>query len=406
MIRSLFRIGISPDNPRTPHAGAATMNAPSAGGSANAGSGQTPQAPVMLRPFTIGAREHIEGPFDDFSVALSAANTTTRGPIDVPAYGYLRNVWLYAQATGGTSSVNLVSQGDGPFIVYSEIVLMDVNGAPIVGPFNGFDLAMVNKYGGYVWQSDPAVMPTFSAISVAGNFQFALRIPVEITARDALGSLPNQNAAATYKVRYVINTTGNLYSAGTITLAATLRTRLQLEAWSQPTDVDALGQPQATMPPALGTTQFWSKFVKSVSTGQQTVQFPRVGNLIRQVIIEQYDAAGPPAVRQTANFPDPVQLLWDGRIIQNIIRDEFRQQITERWGYPGATGVYAQTELDNGIFIFDFSHDLDGHPGNELRDLYLPTTQASRLELFGTFVAGSSVILTNDVAPTGPIQTM
>lgn len=39
-----------------------------------------------------------------------------------------------------------------------------------------------------------------------------LNIPVEITSRDGLGSLPNLTSAATYKLFYSINSSGNIYS--------------------------------------------------------------------------------------------------------------------------------------------------------------------------------------------------
>ena len=57
-----------------------------------------------------------------------------------------------------------------------------------------------------------------------------------------------------------------------------------------------------------------------------------------------------------------------------------------------------------GVWLEDFAHEFDGKIGNELRDGWLGTVQSTRLELSGTFgSAGTLTILTNDVAPAGPI---
>ncbi|NEC08660.1 hypothetical protein, partial [Streptomyces sp. SID7909] len=90
--------------------------------------------------------------------------------------------------------------------VISEIALIDVNGAPVVGPFSGYDLYLINKYGGYGYASDPKQSPMYSGVSATGgNFRMLLRVPVEFSAREGLGALPNANAASTWKLRVTLN---------------------------------------------------------------------------------------------------------------------------------------------------------------------------------------------------------
>jgi hypothetical protein len=62
----------------------------------------------------------------------------------------------------------------------------------------------------------------------------------------------------------------------------------------------------------------------------------------------------------------------------------------ERYGFDPDTGVIA----------YPFTHDFDGHPGNEMKDLWMPSMQSSRLEIRGTFgEAGTLSVLTNDIRP-------
>src|SRR6185369_877017 len=168
-----------------------------------------PSAPQALAAFTRAAREHVE-PFDDRSIQMTTAQIAV-GPIDVPAYGFLRHIWVLVEATGGTVNA-AVAREDAPWIALDNIQLTDVNGTQLVGPISGYDLYLINKYGAYTFQCDPNNGPAFGAVVAAGNFSFAFRIPVEIAQRDALGALPNQNSASTYKVAYAVSASGVVYS--------------------------------------------------------------------------------------------------------------------------------------------------------------------------------------------------
>lgn len=369
--------------------------APPQGGTKNA------PPPPPPAPFTAGAHEHVEGPFFDVSTQMDA-NLHAIGPFNIPAYGYLRSVLLLVTATGGADSGETVAaNADAPWNVLQNVQLRDVNSAPLVGPFpSGYNLYLANKYGGQAWNADPKLSPFFSAVAVgsnaSGNFQFLLRVPVEITARDALGALPNQNAASTYKLDISIAPSSVVYTVAPDTKPV-VRVRAFLEAWSQPLPNDVRGMPQATVPPALGTTAYWSMYSPPVNSGAQTVQLQRVGNLIRTLLFVARDADG---IRQSTIFPDPVQLLWDTRILNQEALAIRQQYVQDRYGYG-----LGQSAQDTGVYVYDYIHDLDNHAGDELRDLYLPTTQATRLEIQGSFGgAGTLDIITNDVAPTADIR--
>jgi len=357
---------------------------------------QQSAAPAALVPFTRAAREHVE-PFVDVSQVLTGSSTQLP-PQDVPAYGFLRGIYLHVVATGGAGAA--VAAEDAPFSAIQTVVLADVNGAPIVGPLSGFDLYLLSKWGGYRATADARQHPAHQGVQGSGNFAFVLRLPVEVNGRDALGSLANQNASSTYKLTVTLAAASSIYTTLPTTLP-TVRFRASLEAWTQPAATDLRGNPCATMPPAHGTTSYWSKTSIVVGQGAQTIRLPRVGSYLRNLIFVWRDNAGA-RIAAAGNFPDPAQVYYDTRLLSNIGRDLWRGQMVERSDYTGAAD--GARGLDSGVFVYDFAHDFDGRLGHELRDQWLPTVQSTRLEIVGTFgAAGQLTVLTNDVAPAGDI---
>ena len=362
--------------------------------------------PTTIVPFVRAAREHLE-PFVDESRTL-LTSSIQMGPFDVAAYGFLRGIYLQLDATGGSGgAANVALKEDAPWSCIQEISLIDVNGAPVFGPVSGYDLYLANKYGGYAWSGDPKLSPAYSApatgAGASGNFRAMLRIPVELSGRDALGALPNQNAASTYKLKITLAAAADIYSVSPATTLPTIRVRAHLDAWSQPNAADLRGNTNSQVPPALGTTLFHSKTIHNLASGQQTVQFKRVGNYIRSLILVNRDqAAGTRSAGATA-FPDPFSLYWDTRpLYSQVPRDLWRHITQQRTGYTGA--AESAGGPDNGVFVLDFMHDFDGKLGYEMRDGWLGTVQSTRLELQGVF-GGASVLtaLTSDVSPAGEV---
>lgn len=374
---------------------AATAAAPSsvAASSGTATMSPQPSAPARLAPFTRGAMKHRE-PFVNVSNAATA-NGTQVNAVDVPSYGYLRGIWIQVNATGGAGTA-AVAQEDAPWSAINNITLADVNGAQIVGPIDGYDLFLINLCGGYLG-ADPRWSALYSAVANTGNFSFLLWLPVEISERDALGALPNQNASATYKFSFTYGVLVNIYSTNPSTIP-TVQVQCWLDAWSQPAPTDIQGNPQAEVPPAFGTTQFWTRQQYTISAGAQTVRLTRVGNIIRALLFVFRTTA--PA-RSTTNFPDPARIQLEGRIVENIGRDLWRFIAAEQTD-QGFTFADGTNPFPTGVLAYNFDTDLNGKTGDEMRDLWLPTSQATRLELVGTFgSAGVLTVITNDIAPAG-----
>ena len=328
--------------------------------------------------FTQVARSDYVEPILGGSATLGATTTLLATGEPIPAFGYMRHVVILVQATGGTG-VAAVYQPDGPFSALAEVVLTDSNGQPIDGPYTGYDLYLINLFGGYAFQGDPKLLASYVTPTTAGNYAFALRIPVEITERDALGALANQNGTSAYKLRVVLADAASVYSTPP-TVPPVVTVSAFLEAWTQPDD--------GSEPPYLGTTQVWSKENHNNNAGQQKWQLSRVGNALRTLILVSRDTTG---VRSASLFPLSYRFRWDSRDLQNSISLRFKDQMCERYGYLPA-------QIPAGVLAIDFTHDFDGHPGGELRDQWLRTTSGSRIEVDGVFQgAGSTDVLVNDV---------
>jgi hypothetical protein len=350
-------------------------------------------APLSIVPFMRSTFEHAEPSNFDKS-NLMTASSIQLGPEDVIAYGFLRSLLVYVSATGGAAGLNnAVYKEDAPYSVIQELQLNDVNSAQIVGPISGYDLFLINLFGGYNGTSDPTLSPAYVTPATSGNFAFILRVPVEISSRDGLGAITNTNASSTYKIRIVQAGTGDVYSTAPDT-KPTVRIRIWAECFASPTGSQpGTGSPQAVQPPALGTTQFWTVQNYLCASGDNTITLKRVGNLIRNLVLIFRNTSD--SLRSTTNLPDPVQIWLDGKLYTNEGKDIRRHYMRERLNAGTAS-------LPAGVYLFDCTHDFDGLYGGEMRDLWMPTASSTRLEVKGSFgAAGTLRVLTNDVVPVG-----
>lgn len=338
---------------------------------------QAVQIPQL--PFVAGAHEHTEQAFTQTVTPTTSAQIFE---FEIPSYGYLRHFGLQVTLAGGTGGT---ATGDAPWTLLSDITLLDTNGAPIYGPLDGFATLQANIWGGYAFRQDPRTGPWYQG--TGPNYAFYLRIPVEISHYDGTGSLANQNAAAPYKIRFTVNPIASTWSVAPSPVPAITIIGF-LEAWSLPNEVDGMGRPQAQVPPNHGTVQYWSSRTQTTSTGNQTIQVQRVGNLIRNLVFIARNASG---VRTDACFPDAITLNWDARQLE-FESQKHRQQVQFEKIY--------QPTVDAGVFVYTFAHSTLNRAGDDRPTLWLPTVQATRLEIQGQVAtAGSVQIMVNDIAP-------
>lgn len=343
---------------------------------------------IAALPFTAGAHEHVEGPVTTLTVTPTTAVQQLQ-PIDIPAYGYFRSLFIEVVGAGGTGGT---IAADGPWNLIQNVSLQDVNGSAIFNNMDGYSLYLANVFGGYAYNNNPAVYPWF--VGTSPNPAFGIRVPVEIIARDALGALANQNSAATYKLNLAINNIASAFSAAPSPVP-TFTIRVWYEGWTLPAAQSMRGEPQAQVPPLLGTGQVWSTNTQSVIVGQNQVQVKRVGNVIRSLIAVGRTAAG---VRSDTVLPDPAELNWDGNTIWQSSVRYFQAYLSEKM----SSGVSYPT----GVIAFPFNHGMIGRLGSDTPDLWFPTTQSTRLEIRGSIAAAGGVqTLVNEIQPVEQTQT-
>lgn len=379
------------------------------GGTAASTGGPTQnQAVTPVVPFIRASAQHREPAGIDVTRQMTTSDQDL-GVFDIPAYGYVRSIVLVVTTTGGSGGSAAAAE-DGPWNALKNIALTEPNGA-VISQFNsGHSLFLANKWGGYRFApgADPRRSPVYSGVAAAsGQFSFLVRIPVELNLRDGLGALPNQNAAATFKLRLALAASTQVYGTPPATTLPSVRVRAYIEAWDQPEAATAGGTNQIT-PPAMNTTQFWSEQIYNVGAGAQTIRLTRVGNYLRNLILV-YRRAGTSRANGHSDVPDPTTLYLDTRPLDIIERNNWLHQMFERSSFGGALGTTVPANdaaggLDNGVFVYDFMHEFDGSYGQENRDLWMPTLGSTRLELQGTFAnAGTLSVLTNDVAVAGSV---
>lgn len=351
-------------------------------------------------PFIAAAHEHAET-FPVISRQYATGSGQETVEFNIPSYGYIRAIWLDVNMPKqeGAAAEELATK-DNPFTAITNITLLDTNGAPIFGPLTGYNTFLSNLYGGYVYKQDPRELPTFVAFEAGKNgaFRYQLRIPIEISHHDATGCIGNQNAAAPYRMRITLASEEEIYKKGpTYKASNPLTVTPILEAWSLPNAVDALGRPQAQLPPNYGTVQYWSeRTVSGIVKGNNTVQVLRVGNLIRNLIFigRKLSASGERNFEVLPEFPI---INWDARQLVNET-ELYRRNLSYE-PLEIQTGVTAGV-APAGVFAYTFGKTNQSRSGDDKPWLWLPTVEATRLELTGSWKeAGVVQVLVNDIAP-------
>lgn len=367
-----------------------------------------------VRPFTKSSLLHQEPVGYDYSVAMDAAALKQLPDIEIPASGYFRALTIYVTLDGAGTGVTMTE--NGPWNALRDIIFQEPNGSQIDYFSTAYHLYLATKYGGYFGRvSDARQWYTYStSVGTQADATFALRIPAEIIMRDALGALPNQNMAAKYRVKMNLASVATVFG-GTVSTPPTARIRATLEGWEQPLEV-VDGVPQATMPPLVNSTQFWTEQVFPISaSGQQQIPLTRLGNRIRNLIFLFTNSSDARGSTQDGFFPDPLTFSVDNRPVLVIPRYMWLNAISQYWGYVGAvanTVAAAGTSVpaDSGggrdfcVWPLAFNQEFLAACGQELGDLWLKTLTTSRVEVSGQFGGtGKLYVLTNDIALTGDL---
>lgn len=368
-----------------------------------------PQAASVV-PFVRGSGK---GKYKFYSKAGLTFTTVTQdlGPIDVKAYDYMRAI-LVTFTTTANGGATGTAQADAPMNSFTNVAVKQPNGQTMYQVSSGYHAGMIQKYGYYRQYGDPREDPNF--LVSGSQATFAFRIPFELDLRDALGALPNKDAAAPFSLELTLNTLANVFGSSQGT-SPTFTVEAWLEAYDQPPTM-LNGQPVQTTPPNMNTLQRWTEQNITMSTGQFDARVRKLGNYLRLLIPIMKNSSN--ARILTNGWADPLQIVLDEDVKDNISQADFSRRIWEVWGYGGiqpgtsATGGTASTAsvaidtpggADTGVWPIQYF--CDGRDITENTNFYLPTIESEDYLLRGSWGSAVSklVTLVCEVLPQGDI---
>jgi hypothetical protein len=359
------------------------------------------------RSFLVGTQTVYEGGDYDQTISsgVGAFAATPLPPWQLQSTGWLARLrFLFTwTTTGGTAAT-----ADGPFNFIGTVQLNDVNNEAIFGPFNGYVWFVINKYGGYYFDDDPATSAAY-AITSGTSGTFILTIPLEIVSRDPIGPVASVNNTASLTVLLVTNGAGTAIT-GALT-ASSLRVRGLQEFYWEPRKQDKQGRQIAGQPPANGTTQYWTQGSIAAPAGSINSQLiTGLGYPFREYLFLLYDSGGTRATGET-DWPDPlIGLKFEANfLLTQYNKAQWIQDQSQSIGFSAAAadtrGAGVSPGKENGLYPVFFNKDFFlRRPGAETRRTYLVTSPGSNF-IYNAVLGGAGThtlfSIVNYVAPGG-----
>lgn len=352
-------------------------------------------------PFAVASQYSSRQSIDLPIVTLAAGSPTQLSPQQIPAVGYLNGLLLEVTMTG-TGGTTPALTADAPFNVIQSINFRNAAGVNLIAPVTGFDLYLMNKYGG---QSNPGfggfASPKFGfnyAAAASGTAHFYLWLPLGLDASDAYGVIPALASNANYQMELTLAATSTVATGG-----PTITVDINATAWyfDLPAATNQAGVAQATQP-ASQAVSVWQKETPTVSPGTSLIQSFNVGNVIRNHILTLRNSSG--ARIDTNGWPSLLELYLDNQPRFSLRKGEHEYHMA-RWFGAGNAAKDTADGLDTGVYVIPYHALLgsaSGDPANTRAQL-LPTLNATLLQFrfqdFGSAVSRLE-ILTEAVTTT------
>jgi len=389
--------------------------APPQGAGAKKPAGQQQQA--RPRSFLVGTQSVLEG--GDYDQTLT--NALTGGsfqPWSLQATGWLAELIFFVTASFTTAAAPTFA-ADGPWNIFSNIELDDVNNEAIFGPFSGYIWFLINKMGGYYYYDDPSTggQYAFTLGTTSSTVQWVMRLPLEIVNRDPLGPLASVNNTASLTLKLTQNTLATNAGpfASNFPTASSVRVRGTQRFYWEPKKADKQGRPISGSPPASGTTQYWTQgsvpIAAAGTINQQLIT--GLGYPWRQYLFVYYDASAVPSrANGESAWPDPIiGLKFEANMLITQLNKLVWQNImAETYGYPSpafdtraGAGTAVIPGKENGVYSVNWNKDFFlQRVGAETRRSYLVTSPGSNFIFNGAMgAAGNLYSIVNYVAPGG-----
>jgi hypothetical protein len=392
-----------------------------ANAAAGAGAGMGSQAPTSglgANPFQIATNLYAEKNLQGGQTGLLLTGSAITGGGSVNAGQFLRALRLmYRTVTVGATGTALSI--DGPFSVFSQLDLTNVDGSEILYNIGGPAAYFSEKYF-RPWLMDPARRYDFAIPTATSGGSCTISLQPEI--RFTAGVLANTDTRSQYRFDYSLNGAG----LGTYVTYPTVALIPYMDAWAQPDSQDLQGTPNQPVPPGvnLQVKRRHQIFTLNANGSDNVLLSTLTGNAIRGMILVTRNAAN---VR-VDGFTDPFYWQLDNRSLGRLNPDMIRQWYEDFYATfnlsgnssnaagaagaftstnaqdpIGATGLYAGSGSgDLGVYVFPRFMD----PGNLAGQGWLYTANSTKLQFESSTQnsAATCELITDEVYPVGAVD--
>jgi len=255
---------------------------------------------------------------------------------------------MYRTITVGATGTALVF--DGPFSVFTQLDLTNVDGSEILYNMGGYAYYLGEKYF-RPWLTDPAHRYDFTIPSATSGGSCTISLMPEI--RFTAGVLANTDTRSQYRYDYSLSGAG----IGSYATYPTVALVPYMDAWAQPDSMDLQGQANQPVPPGvnLQLKRRHQIFTLNANGSDNILLSTLTGNAIRGAVI---------VTRNTSNvrvdgFTDPIYWQLDNRSLGRLNPDIVRQWAEDQYntyafyGFSnqanGAAGAFANQNASDGI---------------------------------------------------------
>jgi hypothetical protein len=369
-------------------------------------------------PFQIATNLYAEKNLQGSQNGLLLTPNAITGGGSVNAGQYLRALRLmYRTVTVGATGTALTL--DGPFSVFSQLDLTNVDGSEILYNMGGYAYYVAEKYF-RPWLTDPAKRYDFTIPTATSGGSFTLSLQPEI--RFTAGVLANTDTRSQYRFDYALNGAG----IGTYVTYPTIALIPYMDAWAQPDAQDLQGTPNQPVPPGvnLQVKRRHQIFTLNGNASDNVLLSTLTGNALRGMVIVTRNSSN---VR-VDGFADPIYWQLDnrslGRLNPDIVRQWSEEQYTSYNQYgissqaPGAAGAFTSNNASDGIAanglyagagasdlgVYNFPRFMN--PGDLYGSGWLYTANSTKLtwESATQNSAALAELITDEVYPVGAVD--
>lgn len=388
-----------------------------AGGNTGATSGG---GGMGANPFQIAtnlyAEKNLQG---SLTSQILSANTISGGG-SVNAGQYLRALRLMYRtvivgATG--TALNL----DGPFSVFTQLDLTNVDGSEILYNMGGYAYYAAEK-NFRPWLTDPAHRYDFTIPTATSGGSFTLSMQPEI--RFTAGVLANTDTRSQYRFDWGLSGAG----LGTYVTYPTIALIPYMDAWAQPDAQDLQGTPNQPVPPGvnLQVKRRHQIFTLNGNGSDNILLSTLTGNALRGMVIVTRNGAN----TRVDGLTDPIYWQLDNRSLGRLNPDIVRQWAEEQYNSynpfgasqqaPGAAGAFTSNNASDGIGATGLYAGAGGvdlgtyvfprfmNPGDLYGQGWLYTANSTKLtwESSTQNSATTAELITDEVYPVGAVDPM